>query len=75
MPITERLILHVKGAVEDWSPAVKILLQTLKTQEGYVRTRWGPQMENMNNLEFLIGKNLKSFPLILLLLPTPGPKY
>ena len=55
MPVTERLIIPVKGGVEDWKEQVKVLLQTLKKQEGNIRTRWGPHCENQNMLEFLIG--------------------
>jgi hypothetical protein len=39
MPVTERVILPVKGGVDDWKEALKFMLQTLKTQDGYVRTR------------------------------------
>ena len=55
MPVTERLIIPVKGCVDDWKEQVKVLLQTVKKQEGNIRTRWGPHSENQNMLEFLIG--------------------
>lgn len=55
MAITERLILPVQGGKEKWSEGLKSMLQTLKTQEGNIRTRWGPQYENENNIELLIG--------------------
>jgi hypothetical protein len=63
MPVTERLIIPVKGGVDDWKDQVKFLLQTLKKQEGNIRTRWGPQSENQNILEFLIGMFLTNIPL------------
>lgn len=55
MPVTERLILPVQGGVDGWKDAIKVLLQTLKKQEGYIRTRWGPHFEDESKLEFLIG--------------------
>lgn len=55
MTVTERLIFPTKGGVDAWKEPIKFLLQTLKVQEGNLRTRWGPHSENENNLEFLIG--------------------
>ncbi|PQE27924.1 dimeric alpha-beta barrel containing protein [Rutstroemia sp. NJR-2017a BBW] len=55
MPVTERVIFPVKGGVDDWKEALKFMLQTLKTQDGYVRTRWGPHSEDQQKLELLIG--------------------
>jgi hypothetical protein len=55
MAITERLLLQVKGDTETWKEQLKVLLQTLKTQDGYIRTRWGPHSENQQMLELLIG--------------------
>ncbi|PMD64844.1 uncharacterized protein K444DRAFT_608527 [Hyaloscypha bicolor E] len=54
MPVTERLILPVQSGA-DWKEPLKFLLQTLKKQEGNIRTRWGPHSENVDNLELLIG--------------------
>ncbi|TGO86457.1 hypothetical protein BPOR_0302g00100 [Botrytis porri] len=55
MAITERVILSVSGGVEEWKDGLKFMLQTLKTQEGYLRTRWGPHSEDQQKLELLIG--------------------
>ena len=55
MAVTERLILPVKGDTESWKEQLKVMLQTLKTQDGYIRTRWGPHSENQQVLELLIG--------------------
>lgn len=67
MPVTERLIIPVKGGVDDWKEQVKFLLQTLKKQEGNIRTRWGPHSENQNMLEFLIGTfSITAVPLSVL---------
>jgi hypothetical protein len=55
MPVTERLILPVQSGA-DWKEPLKFLLQTLKKQEGNIRTRWGPHSENADNLELFIGK-------------------
>lgn len=57
MTVTERLILPTTGGVEAWREPVKFLLQTLKVQDGNIRTRWGPHSENEDNLEFLVGKS------------------
>jgi len=64
MTVTERLILPTQGGVEAWREPVKVLLQTLKKQEGNIRTRWGPHSENENNLEFLIGKKYNNILII-----------
>ncbi|KAF7887689.1 hypothetical protein EAF00_009983 [Botryotinia globosa] len=55
MAITERVILSVSGEVEEWKDGLKFMLQTLKTQDGYLRTRWGPHSEDQQKLELLIG--------------------
>ncbi|KAH8683198.1 hypothetical protein BGZ60DRAFT_467521 [Tricladium varicosporioides] len=56
MTVTERLIIPVQaGGSETWKEQVKFLLQTLKKQEGNIRTRWGPHAEDETKLEFLIG--------------------
>ncbi|XP_044721732.1 uncharacterized protein HRG_04647 [Hirsutella rhossiliensis] len=55
MPVTEFNIIPVKGGVEDWKEQLKLLLQTLKKQDGYLRTRWGPCNENMQRLVLSIG--------------------
>jgi hypothetical protein len=54
--VTERVIFPVKGGVEDWKHGLKLILQTLKQQPGYIRTRWGPWSEDMQYLDLLIGK-------------------
>ena len=56
MPVTERLILPTQNGA-DWKEPLKFLLQTLKKQEGNIRTRWGPHSENVDNLELLIGES------------------
>jgi hypothetical protein len=56
MPVTERLILPVQSGA-DWKEPLKFLLQTLKKQDGNIRTRWGPHSENVDNLELLIGES------------------
>lgn len=55
MAITERLILPVTGGVDAWKEPLKFMLQTLKKQDGYIRTRWGPWSEDESKLELLIG--------------------
>ncbi|TGO60326.1 hypothetical protein BCON_0036g00160 [Botryotinia convoluta] len=55
MAITERVILSVSGGVEEWKDGLKFMLQTLKAQDGYLRTRWGPHSEDQQKLELLIG--------------------
>ena len=62
MPVTERLILPVQNGA-DWKEPLKFLLQTLKKQEGNIRTRWGPHSENVDNLELLIGESISPLPL------------
>jgi len=54
MPVTQRLTLPVQTGA-DWKEPLKFLLQTLKKQDGNIRTRWGPHSENVDNLELLIG--------------------
>lgn len=54
--ITERVIIPVKGGVEDWKEPYKQLLLTLKDQPGYIRTRWGPRSEDPQTLDLMIGK-------------------
>lgn len=53
---TERIIVPVKGDVDEWKEQLKVLLQTLKEQKGYLRTRWGPYSEDLQKLELLIGE-------------------
>ncbi|POS77285.1 hypothetical protein DHEL01_v204314 [Diaporthe helianthi] len=53
--ITERVIIPVKGGVEDWKEPYKQLLLTLKDQPGYIRTRWGPRIEDPQTLDLMIG--------------------
>lgn len=53
--ITDRLVLPVKGGVEDWKEPYKQFLLSLKEQPGYIRTRWGPRSEDMNTIDLLIG--------------------
>ncbi|KAL1854391.1 hypothetical protein Daus18300_011490 [Diaporthe australafricana] len=53
--ITERVIIPVKGGVEDWKEPFKQLLLTLKEQPGYIRTRWGPRSEDPQTLDLMIG--------------------
>jgi hypothetical protein len=53
--VTERAIFTVTGGVEDWKHGLKLVLQTLKQQPGYLRTRWGPWSEDMQKLDLLIG--------------------
>lgn len=60
MPVTERLILPVQNGA-DWKEPLKFLLQTLKKQDGNIRTRWGPHSENVDNLELLIGEFITPF--------------
>ncbi|KAM0329306.1 hypothetical protein ACHAQA_004611 [Verticillium albo-atrum] len=53
--VTERVIIPVKGDVENWKLQLKFMLQTLKNQEGYLRTRWGPWSEDLQKLDLIIG--------------------
>lgn len=55
--ITERVIIPVKGGVDDWKEAYKQFLLTLKEQPGFIRSRWGPRSENMAVLDLLVGMN------------------
>lgn len=57
--ITERVIIPVKGGVEDWKESYKQLLLTLKEQPGYIRTRWGPRSEDPQTLDLMIGKSIE----------------
>jgi hypothetical protein len=61
MTVTERLLIPTTGGVEAWKETVKFLLQTLKVQDGNIRTRWGPWSEDENILEFLVGASLLPF--------------
>ncbi|KAF4627468.1 hypothetical protein G7Y89_g10688 [Cudoniella acicularis] len=54
MTVTERLIIPTQAGV-DWKEQVKFLLQTLKKQDGNVRTRWGPHTKDETKFEFLVG--------------------
>lgn len=53
--ITTRVIIPVKGSVDDWKEQFKAFLLTLKEQPGYIRTRWGPRSEDMNTIDLMIG--------------------
>ncbi|KAH8879213.1 hypothetical protein GQ53DRAFT_789454 [Thozetella sp. PMI_491] len=53
--VTERLTIPVKGGVEGWKEQLKAQLQALKTQPGYLRTRWGPWSEDLQKLDLLVG--------------------
>lgn len=53
--ITERVIIPVKGGVDDWKEPYKQFLLTLKEQPGFIRTRWGPRSENMGVIDLLVG--------------------
>jgi hypothetical protein len=57
--ITERVIIPVKGGVEDWKEPYKQLLLTLKEQPGFIRTRWGPRLEDPQTLDLMVGKYTK----------------
>ncbi|KAK2044215.1 hypothetical protein LZ31DRAFT_466881 [Colletotrichum somersetense] len=54
-PITERMIIPVRGTKEDWKEPLKAYLLALKQQNGYLRSRWGPWSENEQNLDLLSG--------------------
>lgn len=54
--IAERVILNVKGGVEDWKEQLKVLLLTLKKQPGFVRARWGPFNEDPSKLDLVLGE-------------------
>ncbi|WYZ37742.1 hypothetical protein EsH8_II_001248 [Colletotrichum jinshuiense] len=53
--VTERMIIPVKGTKADWSEPLKAYLLALKTQDGYLRTRWGPWSENEQILDLISG--------------------
>lgn len=53
--ITDRLIIPVKGNVDDWKEDFKQFLLTLKGQPGFIRFRWGPRSEDMGVLDLLTG--------------------
>lgn len=53
--ITERVIIPVKGGVDDWKEPYKQFLLTLKEQPGFIRTRWGPRSENMGVIDLMTG--------------------
>lgn len=53
--ITDRVVVPVKGSVDDWKEQYKQFLLTLKDQPGYIRTRWGPRSEDMNTIDLMIG--------------------
>ncbi|KAK1561596.1 uncharacterized protein LY79DRAFT_686186 [Colletotrichum navitas] len=54
-PVTERMIIPVRGTKEDWKEPLKAYLLALKQQNGYLRSRWGPWSENEQNLDLLSG--------------------
>ncbi len=58
--VTERLTLPVVGDTENWKLQLKTQLQALKTQPGYLRTRWGPWSEDMQKLDLLVGESAKA---------------
>jgi hypothetical protein len=66
--VTERVIISVKGDVSDWKLQLKTMLQALKKQPGYLRTRWGPWHEDMQQLDLLIGALCHDFNLKVLTL-------
>ncbi|KAH9226257.1 hypothetical protein K456DRAFT_1850866 [Colletotrichum gloeosporioides 23] len=53
--VTERVIIPVKGGIDDWKEQLKSMLQVLQNQPGYLRTRWGPWSEDPQKLELLAG--------------------
>ncbi|PHH92634.1 hypothetical protein CDD83_6404 [Cordyceps sp. RAO-2017] len=55
MPVSEVCVIPVSGDVENWKNQLKLLLQPLKNQSGYLRTRWGPCSEDMQRLVLMIG--------------------
>jgi hypothetical protein len=64
--VTERVVFPVKGGVDDWKNQFKVVLQTLKRQPGYIRTRWGPWSEDMQKLDLLVGmKEIQLFHSLL----------
>lgn len=58
--VTERMIIPVKGTKEDWKEPLKTYLLALKTQDGYLRTRWGPWSENEQVLDLISGNSTLS---------------
>lgn len=54
--ITDRLIVPVKGGVDDWKEDFKQFLLCFKGQPGFLRFRWGPRSEDLNTLDLLTGK-------------------
>lgn len=40
MAITERVILTVNGNVDEWKEPLQFMLETLKAQDGHLRTRY-----------------------------------
>ncbi|KAF9876909.1 hypothetical protein CkaCkLH20_05755 [Colletotrichum karsti] len=53
--VTERVIIPVKGPIDEWKEQLKSMLQALQNQPGYLRTRWGPWSEDPQKLELLTG--------------------
>lgn len=53
--VTERVIIPVRGSVDNWKEQLKSMLQTLQSQPGHLRTRWGPWSEDPQRLELLTG--------------------
>lgn len=53
--MTDRVIVSVKGGVDDWKEHFKQFLLILKEQPGYIRTQWGPCSEDMNTIDLMIG--------------------
>ncbi|KAL0934781.1 uncharacterized protein CTRU02_209372 [Colletotrichum truncatum] len=53
--VTERVIIPVKGGVDDWKEQLKAMLQILQKQPGCLRTRWGPWTEDPQKLELITG--------------------
>ena len=51
-----RVILDVKGSVDDWKEGFKQFLLVVKDSEGYFRYRWGPWEEDYSKLEILASK-------------------
>ncbi|TDZ34472.1 hypothetical protein C8035_v010581 [Colletotrichum spinosum] len=51
--VTERVIIPVKGGVNDWKEQLKFMLQSLQRQPGHLRTRWGPWLDDAQRLELL----------------------
>lgn len=64
MPVTEKCIIPVTGGVEDWKDQLKFVLQTLKKQDGFLRTRWGPCNEDMQRLALIVGTSIYPFDIL-----------